>query len=147
MDAKWLSPFLLSSELGKCFYSLASLDGKTVVVKKRINGAHLKVYKRSSSREPSPSISTPQSPKQLSESVLPQPSSLKQLTSSASYKQPIAADACDLKTRIDSSLTSREYRAVLSDQLHSTHLMRMWRTGALMLAYTADEDEDFDVYV
>ena len=23
--------------------------------------------------------------------------------------------------------------------------MRMWRTGALMLAYTADEDEDFDV--
>ena len=40
MDAKWLGPFLLSSELGKVFYSLASLDGKTVVVK-RINGAHL----------------------------------------------------------------------------------------------------------
>ena len=54
MDAKWLGPFLLSSELGKGFYSLASLDGKTVVVK-RINGAHLKVYKRSSSWEPSPS--------------------------------------------------------------------------------------------
>eukprot|EP00731_Ephydatia_muelleri_P023038 Em0015g621a len=46
MDAKWLGPFLLSSELGK-----------------------------------------------LSESILPQPSSLKQLTSSASHKQPIAADA------------------------------------------------------
>ena len=47
MDAKWLGPFLLSSELGKSFYSHASLDGKTVVVK-RINGAYLKVYKRSS---------------------------------------------------------------------------------------------------
>ena len=97
MDAKWLGPFLLSSELGKDFYSFASLDGKAVVVK-RINGAHLKVYKRSSSREQSLSISTPQSSKQLSESVLPQPSSLKQLTSSACHKQPIAADACDLKT-------------------------------------------------
>ena len=91
MDAKWLDPFLLSSELGRGFYSLASLDGKTIVVK-RINGAHLKVYKRSLSWEPSPSISTPPIPKQLSESVLPQPSSLKQLTSSASHKQPIAAD-------------------------------------------------------
>ena len=76
MDAKWLDPFLLSSELERGFYSLARLDGKMVVVK-RINGAHLKVYKRSSSREPSPSISTPPIPKQLSESVLPQPSSLK----------------------------------------------------------------------
>eukprot|EP00731_Ephydatia_muelleri_P015149 Em0008g869a len=62
---------------------------------------------------------------ELSESVLPQPSSLKQLTSSASHKQPIAADACDVKTRIDSALTSREYRAVLSDQLLSTHLMHV----------------------
>ena len=67
MDAKWLGPFLLSSKLGKGLYSLASLDGKRVVVK-RINGAYMKVYKRSSSQEPSPSISTPQSPKQLSES-------------------------------------------------------------------------------
>ena len=47
MDAKWLGPFLLSSEIGKSFYSHASLDGKTALVK-RINGAHLKVYKRSS---------------------------------------------------------------------------------------------------
>ena len=114
---------------------------------KRINGAHLKVYKRPSSREPSPSISTPQSPSSYQQSVLPQPSSLKQLTSSASHKQPIAVDDCDLKTRIDSFLTSREYGAVLSDHLLSTHPMRMWRTGALMLAYTADEDADFDVCV
>ena len=28
---------------------------------------------------------------------------------------------------------------------HSTHLLRMWRTGAHMMAYTAKEDEDFDV--
>ena len=66
------------------------------------------------------------------------------MTPSASPKQSIAADTCDLMNRIDSSLTSR---AVLSDQLHSSHLMRMWRTGALMMAYTADEDEDFDVSV
>ncbi|KAL5499988.1 hypothetical protein EMCRGX_G011472 [Ephydatia muelleri] len=144
MDDKWLGPLLVSSELGKGFYSLSDLDGKSTKVK-RINGAHLKPYKRSSSGEPSPSTSTtPQSPNQLSESVLPQPSSPMQMTPSASPKQSIAADTCDLMNRIDSSLTSREYRAVLSDQLHSSHLMRMWRTGALMMAYTADEDEDFD---
>ena len=144
MDDKWLGPLLVSSELGKGFYSLSDLDGKSIKVK-RINGAHLKPYKRSSSGEPSPSTSTtPQSPNQLSESVLPQPSSPMQMTPSASPKQSIAADTCDLMNRIDSSLTSR---AVLSDQLHSSHLMRMWRTGALMMAYTADEDEDFDVSV
>ncbi|KAL5515870.1 hypothetical protein EMCRGX_G001111 [Ephydatia muelleri] len=144
MDDKWLGPLLVSSELGKGFYSLSDLDGKSIKVK-RINGAHLKPYKRSSSGEPSPSTSTtPQSPNQLSESVLPQPSSPMQMTPSASPKQSIAADTCDLMNRIDSSLTRREYRAVLSDQLHSSHLMRMWRTGALMMAYTADEDEDFD---
>eukprot|EP00731_Ephydatia_muelleri_P000953 Em0001g953a len=143
MDDKWLG-LLVSSELGKGFYSLSDLDGKSIKVK-RINGAHLKPYKRSSSGEPSPSTSTtPQSPNQLSESVLPQPSSPMQMTPSASPKQSIAADTCDLMNRIDSSLTRREYRAVLSDQLHSSHLMRMWRTGALMMAYTADEDEDFD---
>ncbi|KAL5506431.1 hypothetical protein EMCRGX_G008064 [Ephydatia muelleri] len=98
MDAKWLGPFLLSSELGKVFYSLASLDGKTVVVK-RINGAHLVSF--------TPAIIS------------------KQLTSSASHKQPIAADDCDLKTRIDSSqqvesivVELLEYFAVCMNTVH-----------------------------
>lgn len=107
MEERWMLKGLAqSSELGKGFYTLSSLDGKKIVTT-RINGAHLKVYKRSSSQEPAPSASTPQSPKQSSESLLPQPSSLKQSISLSSPKHCIqllslnTADSRDLKTRIE----------------------------------------------
>ena len=117
MDAKWLGPLLVSRELGKGFYTLAKLDGNKIVTK-RINVTHLKVYKRLS-QDPSPSVSTSQSPKESSESLLPQSSFLKQSTSSTSPKHciqllsPNTAYSCDLKTRIESSLLTTEYRAVL----------------------------------
>ena len=34
--------------------------------------------------------------------------------------------------------------SVLKDQLYSSHLLRLWRTGAANFSYSADED-DFDV--
>ena len=34
MDDKWLGPPLVSSELGKGFYSLSDLDGKSIKVKR-----------------------------------------------------------------------------------------------------------------
>ena len=45
----------------------------------------------------------------------------------------------------DSLLTTKA-NSSLDDQLYSSHLLRLWRTGAAMLAYCtcADEDE-FDV--
>ena len=43
MDPKWLSPGLITHDLGKGFYSLVTLDQKKIVTK-RINGAHLKLY-------------------------------------------------------------------------------------------------------
>lgn len=50
MEERWMLKGLAqSSELGKGFYTLSSLDGKKIVTT-RINGAHLKVYKRSSSQ-------------------------------------------------------------------------------------------------
>ena len=61
MDAKWLGSFLVSSEHGKGLYTLASLDGNSVAIK-RINGAHLKVYRSTSLHGSSPPVSTPQSP-------------------------------------------------------------------------------------
>ena len=42
----------------------------------------------------------------------------------------------------DSLLTTKANS--LDDQLYSSHLQHLWRTGAAMLAYCADEDE-FDV--
>ena len=36
--------------------------------------------------------------------------------------------------------------SILWEQLHSSHLMRLWRTGACVLHYkAADDDEEFDV--
>ena len=38
--------------------------------------------------------------------------------------------------------------SILWEQFHSSHLMRLWRTGACVLHYKAAEDvEDFDVSV
>ena len=34
---------------------------------------------------------------------------------------------------------------VLKDQLFSQSLLRLWRTGAQVLVYTANEDMDIDV--
>ena len=55
MDPKWLSPSLITHDLGKGFYSLVTLDQEKIVTK-RINGAHLKLYLCPSS---SPHQSTP----------------------------------------------------------------------------------------
>ena len=55
MDPKWLSPSLITHDLGKGFYSLVTIDQKKIVTK-RINGAHLKLYVRPPS---SPHQSTP----------------------------------------------------------------------------------------
>ena len=36
--------------------------------------------------------------------------------------------------------------SILWEQLHSSHLMRLWRTGACVLHYkAAEDDEEFDV--
>ena len=38
--------------------------------------------------------------------------------------------------------------SILWEQLHSSHLMRLWRTGACVLHYkAAEDDEEFDVSV
>ncbi len=37
------------------------------------------------------------------------------------------------------------YTELLKDQLFSPSLMRLWRTGADMFVYTAEEDIDIDV--
>ena len=43
MDPQWLGPSKVAKDLGKGFYTLQSLQGGSIVIK-RINGAHLKVY-------------------------------------------------------------------------------------------------------
>ena len=45
LDYKWLGPYFISHDCGKGFYRLSSVDDCEIVVVKRVNGAHLKLYK------------------------------------------------------------------------------------------------------
>ena len=56
------------------------------------------------------------------------------------YKQ----DEDDFTIHSKDSLLTTKANSSLDDQLYFSHLLRLWRTGAAMLAYCADEDE-FDV--
>lgn len=47
MDPKWLGPYLIVKNLGRGLYKLRSVENPGCIVK--VNGAHLKVYKTSSS--------------------------------------------------------------------------------------------------
>lgn len=103
MDAEWLGPLLVSHELGKGFYTLASLDGKNVVTKS-INGAHLKVLITPSLQESPPLVCTDQSLEQQPEPLLPPLESSLSLTSSAIQQhsiQLLTPNAADVKTRIE----------------------------------------------
>ena len=53
------------------------------------------------------------------------------------YKQ----DEDDFTIQSKDSLLTTKANSSLDDQLYSSHLLRLWRTGAAMLAYCADEDE------
>ena len=55
----------------------------------------------------------------------------------------------DNKTECSGVLQMEEIDcSILWEQLHSSHLMRLWRTGACVLHYkAAEDDEEFDVSV
>ena len=42
----------------------------------------------------------------------------------------------------EDALLTAKANSSLDDQLYSSHLLRLWRTGAAMLAYCADEEFD-----
>ena len=82
---------------------------------------------------------------------------LKRKYNSAQLKQrqehPAAGNACiegqggtdtDFQTERGKESSAHEVH-VLNDQLYSSSLLRLWRTGADELAYEAAEDEGFDV--
>ena len=134
MDPKWLSPSLITHDLGKGFYSLVTLDQKKIVTK-RINGAYLKLYLRPPSSHQS---TPPASPHQSTP-----PASPHQSTPPASPHQSTPHEVLDKGN--DDKRSELNHKA-LHEQLYSPHLLRLWRTGACELFYKAEEDdEELDV--
>ena len=144
MDPKWLSPNLITHDLGKGFYSLVTLDQKKIVTK-RINGAHLKLYlcPPSSPHQSTPPASPHLSPPPASPHLSPPPASPHQHTPPAS---PHLSTSPEVVDKGNEDKRSELNHKTLHEQLYSTHLLRLWRTGACELFYKAEEDdEELDV--
>ena len=147
LDPKCVGPYIITVKLSKGFYSLQSVANSSDCIK-RVNGAHLKVfycseYQSSCSNSPnhfnqsSPHHSGQSSPHHSGQ---PSPHHSGQPSPQHSSQSSPCQSECSSMLEIDST--------IVWSQLHSPHLMRLWRTGASTLQYEAEEDDEaFDVSI
>jgi hypothetical protein len=126
MDPKWLSPSLITHDLGKGFYSLVTIDQKKIVTK-RINGAHLKLYVRPPS---SPHQSTPPASPHLSPPLasLTCPHHQHPLISPHHTRSPHMSTPPEVVDKGNEDKRSELNHKALHEQLYSPHLLGLWRT-------------------
>ena len=125
LDPKSVGPYIITAKLSKGFYSLQSVTNSSGCIK-RVNGAHLKMLYSSEYQS-----SCGNSPNHFNQSS---PHHSGQSSHHHSGQSSPCQSECSSMLEIDS--------AIVWSQLHSPHLMHLLRTGASMLQYEAEEDDE-----
>ena len=162
-DVRWTGPYSIIVIHEKGLYSLQNYNGKTLA--KKINGSRLKLYherKGNCSNVSSQQVLDYRDEDEdiqiLTEKCTTLPDDVQNEEGTQNKKLSAVISQCALKENSkevtgykqdeddftihskDSLLTTKA-NSSLDDQLYSSHLLCLWRTGAAMLAYCADEDE------
>ena len=135
-DERWTGPYAIVNIHEKGLYRLRKLsDGKQL--ENNINESRLKPFHERKT-EYSNGLSQNLGEKQVlgsrDENVILNEKSITSFDDEHAHSKQVRQDAKLLDTA----------NSVLKDQLYSSHLLRLWRTGAANFSYSADED-DFDV--
>ena len=163
-DVRWTGPYSIIVIHEKGLYSLQNCKGKTLA--KKINGSRLKLYherKGNCSNVSSQQVLDYRDEVEdiqiLTEKCTTLPDDMRKehrikklsavinqcaLKENSKEVTGYKQDEDDFTIHSKDSLLTTKANSSLDDQLYSSHLLRLWRTGAAMLAYCADEDE-FDV--
>ncbi|KAL5515577.1 hypothetical protein EMCRGX_G000762 [Ephydatia muelleri] len=162
-DVRWTGPYSIIVIHEKGLYSLQNCNGKMLA--KKINGSRLKLYhehKGNCSNVSSQQVLDYRDEDEdiqiLTEKCTTLPDDVQNEEGTQNKKLSAVISQCALKENSkevtgykqdeddftihskDSLLTTKA-NSSLDDQLYSSHLLRLWRTGAVMLAYCADKDE------
>ena len=125
-EKKWLGPYIVIERFDKGVYLLMDMKGKMLA--KQVNSKQLKFYNE--------------------RKVVKKIDKLE--LNIGNEKEHTAAVQLILTINLEDTKNSSTCSSTLPHddnhqmQLYSTHLLRLWRTGAAMLGYSAKEDEDFD---
>ena len=135
-DERWTGPYAIVNIHEKGLYRLRKLsDGKQLA--NNINESRLKPFherKTEYSNGSSQNLGEKQVLGSRDENVILNEKSITLFDDEHAHYKQARQDAKLLDTT----------NSVLKNQLYSSHLLRLWRTGAAKFSYSADED-DFDV--